>query len=103
METTRKVLAIVIGLLIIVAVVLLARFVGDKVREKFLMPKPVAKVSQVVPAEQAEAPQVMMTANKSATYSAIPATGPESFGYLLLAILFLGGVSSLALSRRVAS
>ena len=103
MEEVRKVLAVVVGILILVAVVLLARWTGEKIREKFLVPKlPVVITNTVENPEAAPSTLLNTQNNPTATVSAIPSTGPEDFGYLAMGLVFVSGLSSLALARRKA-
>lgn len=102
METdrVRQVVAAIVGILVIVALVLLARWTGDRIRERFLAPKVPSPV-QVTPVEEQEKPAA--TGTNTATYSAIPATGPNDLGYALLAFLALGGILSLRVAKRLAA
>jgi len=95
METAKTIAAVILGILILVGVVLLAKFVGDKIREKYLTPKTV--VTDIAPTPNLIVPEEMP---KTATYSAIPKTGPREFGYFLIIFLLILGSSTLAVSYR---
>lgn len=89
MERVRQITAVFVGILVIVVLILLARWTGDKIRERFLSPKP------VVVTKPASIVQTLKEENKvlpAATYSAIPSTGPANFGYFLIAMFFLSGL-----------
>lgn len=94
-DWTRKVLAALVGLFVIIVLVLSAKWVGDKVREKFFTPKGPTVNSQIIPVEDNTAQE---TGNQS-TASAIPKTGPADVGYFVMGLLFLGGVVSLTLAK----
>lgn len=98
MERGRQVAAAIVGIFVIIVLIFLARWTGDRIKEKFLVPKP-AVVTQIKPApvETATNPQVAPVS----TVSAIPATGPADFGYFLIGLMFLSGLSIKFLDRRV--
>ena len=102
MDRSRQIAAAIVGILIIVVLVLLARWTGDRIRERFLTPKLAPVVAPkttpiIIPPVE---PQTNVTI-RTATYSAIPATGPADFGYFLIGLFFLSGLSLSALSRRI--
>ncbi len=96
METLRKIIAAIVGILIIIAIILLAKWVGDQVREKFLTPKSTVTVQQTQPTEN---PTVEATSSSTATYSAIPQTGPKEESYALFAFLAIAGLASIKLAH----
>jgi hypothetical protein len=86
-----------VAALVLVVVVLAARWTGEKIRERFLSPaKPPVTVYQ--PGNSQNNPS--SEKSKTATYSAIPETGPESFGLVMAAVSALGGLSSLYLAKK---
>ena len=96
MEVLKKVLAVVFGILLLVLVVFVARWVGDKIRERYFAPKVIvttnAPESIVIDTQPTMIPKV-------ATYSAIPKTGPAEIMYLMSGFGLLSGLASLKLSR----
>lgn len=97
MDLLKKIFGFVVAALILVAVVLAARWTGEKIRERFLSPtKPPVTIYQPgnTPANSSG------DQSKTATYSAIPQTGPESFGLIMAAVSALGGLSSLYLAKK---
>lgn len=89
MELLRKILAILIGILILIGIVLLAKWVGDRVREKFFTKK--TSVVQVIPPEDVPT-ESRSTGSNTATYSAIPTTGPNDILYVVVGMAGLVGV-----------
>lgn len=100
MEGTRKVLAVVIGVIILILVVLVAKWVGEQIRQRFLTPKPPVSAPAPQVPEIPEETTPLLPTPPMATISAIPRTGPEDAGYLIIGFLFLVGVSALALDRK---
>lgn len=91
MESSRKVLAGIMGILVIVVLILLAKWTGDRIRERFLKPKtPVA----VVTTQPVKTDNLLgdTTTDNTATYSAIPSTGPNDWLYAVAGIMFISGV-----------
>lgn len=109
MEIARKVIAVIVGILVIIALVLLARWTGDQIRNRFFAPKPVVQV--IPPEEPAPQPQTNTgntqgnggntLGSNTATVSAVPATGPEDAIYPIFAFLFLSGAGTLAYARKI--
>ncbi len=99
METdrVRQIAAAIVGILVIVVLVLLARWTGDKIRERFLTPKP-AVVSQ--PAPIVQIPKEENKVLTSATYSAIPSTGPNDWAYVALGTMAILGFGFLKFASR---
>lgn len=98
MERSRQIVAVIVGILVIIALVLIAKWTGDQIREKFFAAKktpvvtqPVESVKPVVPAE----PAVVSVA----TPSAIPATGPNDWVYVASVTVAVLGLSFLRLAR----
>lgn len=104
MERARQIAAIIVGILLIIVLILVARWTGDRIREKFLTPKApslvettkTSPVYQPVPAAQEQT----LSNPSGSSLSAIPSTGPADFGYLVIIFLLLGGTVSKALARR---
>lgn len=87
-DRVRQIVAAIVGIFVIILLVLFARWTGDKIRERFLTPKPVTKIAQTVPTSvEPTQPEV----SPASTVSAIPSTGPADFGYYLLGLSFLAG------------
>lgn len=103
METGRKVVAAIVGIIVIILLVLLARWVGDQVRQRFF------SSNTVINEQTVQVPQAIPTtdlivdrnATKSATLSAIPATGPVETFYVIASFLALTGLGSVALSKKI--
>lgn len=89
-DLLRKIVAAVVGIIVIILIVLAAKWIGDRVRDRFF---PIS----VTPTPT---PVVTITPTKVPTYSNIPATGPEDFAYILVALMGLGGISALAFSKK---
>ncbi len=117
-DLVRKVAAAIVGLIIIIILVLLAKWLGDRVRERFFPQKNSTANVQVIPPE-VNAPTTNSPANSKnstnptsstntasptsgsvSTVSAIPATGPNDWNYLILAVLALSGLSTLAWAKK---
>lgn len=97
METLRKILAAIIGLIIIIAVVLLAKWVGDQVRLRFFTPKTVSNV-QIIPPENKPAPTKPTEKTNPVQTTApatTPATGPNDWIYAAVAVLFISGIATI--------
>ena len=91
-DRVRQVAAAIVGILIIVVLVLLARWTGDQIRERFLTPKPAVVNNQPVsPSPVVNSPETISVETPSSTLSAIPETGPADFGYFLLGLGFITG------------
>lgn len=99
METLRKVLAAIIGLIIIIAVILLAKWVGDQVRLRFFTPKTVSNTqittpaNNQVPAKQTETTSQSQTGTQTTLPATTPATGPNDWIYVAVAFLFISGLA----------
>lgn len=98
MEAARKVLAVIVGILILVIVVFAARFIGQKIQQRIFTPKTV--VTENLPVVPVQTSPSLITKNNIATISAIPKTGPEDIGFVVMGLMFFGGISSLTLSKR---
>ncbi|MCL4397691.1 hypothetical protein M1403_01540 [Patescibacteria group bacterium] len=102
-ERARQAAAIIVGIILLVLVVLLARWTGERIRERFLTPKPPV-VTSTPPEENTESatPSSLLNngGSKTSTVSAIPSTGPEDFGYLVMGLVLVSGLSSLALAHK---
>lgn len=97
MDLLRKILTLLLAALVLVIIVLAARWTGEKIRERFLQP---AKPPITVYQPGITSTNITTNSTKTATYSAIPKTGPEEFGLVMTAISMLGGISSLVLARK---
>lgn len=100
MSTAKNILAVVLGILVLILVVLLARWVGDKIKERFTTPKTVVTTNppvETVPNTTTTNPEASPT---PVTYKAIPKTGPE-FVYLFTGLSTLAGVISLKFSKKI--
>lgn len=111
METLKKVVAAIIGILIIVALIFLAKWLGDRIRERVFPAKTetetVTQVAQpnVVKPLPIRVKQANITPNnaKLATISATPATGPYDAIYLLLGFVAIAGLTTKFLAGKVIS
>ena len=108
METLRKIIAAVIGILIIVALIFFAKWLGDRIRERiFPTTSNAQKVVNTTPTVAAPAPTrnvpgtTKVITGKSATMSAIPATGPVETAYLLFGLLASAGVASKFVASKI--
>lgn len=103
METARKVAAVLVGVLVLVVVVLLARWVGEQVRGRIFTPKTVVTApAPTAPEVTTEKPSLLTEEQKQATVSAIPKTGPVDFLFPLIGLAMFSGVFSLSLAHRKA-
>ncbi|KKU92477.1 MAG: hypothetical protein UY21_C0001G0100 [Microgenomates group bacterium GW2011_GWA1_48_10] len=106
-DTIRKIVAAVIGIIIIILLVLLAKWVGDKIRERFLTPKTPTATTQEIPPEDSTPVSTpsgtTYPPSGQPPYTTIPATGPEDWAYVFLALLALTGFSSLLFARKLSS
>ena len=99
METSRKIAAGIIGLVIIIALFFVAKWTGDQIRERFLKPKaPAMVITAKAPVTKNDNLLGEKTA-KTATYSAIPSTGPNDWVYLAFVVLFASGIVTLKLAN----
>lgn len=103
-DLVRKIVAAVIGLVVIILIVLAAKWIGDRVRERFFpggltpTPTPVITVTPVPSGYVTLTPSGGPTAVP--TYSRIPATGPEDYAYIVVALMALGGIGALSLVKK---
>lgn len=95
METLRKVLAAIIGLIIVIAVILLAKWVGDQVRLRFFTPKTVSNVQITTPVVSPAPSKTTENAGQVQTGmpATTPATGPNDWIYVAVAFLFISGLA----------
>lgn len=103
-DLIRKIVAAIVGLIVIILIVLAAKWIGDRVRERFfpggITPTPIPTVS-ITPTPSGYvtlAPSGMPTLVP--TYSNIPKTGPEDYAYVIVVLMALGGIGSLVVSKR---
>ncbi len=100
METSRKVAAAVIGLVIIIGLFFVAKWTGDQIRNRFLKPKAPAVVVTTIKTPTTKSDNLLgEKATNTATYSAIPKTGPNDWIYLVFALSFVSGLTFLRLTR----
>jgi cytoskeletal protein RodZ len=99
MDSTPKFLLAILGVFLLIVVVAGAWFLGNSLRGWIVVPKPLT-----VPSETAEESASLLgeqtEAQEKATYSAIPETGPEETGMLLIAFSFVGGLTALTAAKR---
>lgn len=115
METTRKIIAAIVGIIVVIVLILLARFVGDQVRQRFFQSTSVVEQTVAVPkpkptSELVKAPTPSVTDETGSTTEAgkgkgkgvttIPATGPREDAMMAMGLVFLTGVSLVALSKK---
>jgi hypothetical protein len=116
METLKKVVAAIIGILIIVALILLAKWLGDRIRERIFPAKTEtqteAQVTQpniVKPLPSriksgAVVPNTVTVNNaKLATISATPATGPNDMIFVVMGFIAVAGLTSKFLANKAIS
>lgn len=99
MELSRKITAAIIGVLIIIGLFFAAKWTGDRIRERFLKPKAPSVVTTVKPKPTKNDNLLGDKTTQTATYSAIPSTGPYDIFYLIAGLLFLSGLTMVKLSR----
>lgn len=101
MEVLRNILAAVFGIIILIFVILLARWTGEKIRERFFTPKQIVTVQETTPPSLMDQKIDQKTDQKSAAtpVSTIPSTGPAEVIYLLSGLTAAGGI----LLRRISS
>lgn len=100
-DTIRKVVAAIVGLIVIILIVLLAKWLGDRIRERFFENNP--PVVETIPPEDSNESTPSgkpIYDPKTGTYSAIPATGPNDFGYAMIGFLAVAGLSSLVIAKK---
>lgn len=109
-DLVRKIVAAIVGLIVIIAIVLLAKWAGDLIRARFIDNKKPPVVQ--TPTKPTTNPNPTPNTNnqpgfdpktgtyKISTISAIPATGPNDTLYILLAVMGLGGATILTLSKK---
>ena len=96
MELLRKIFAALIGIIILILVVLVAKWTGEKIKEKFFSPK----TPSVIEVENStEGSNLVINKNKE-TYTSIPQTGPELFGLVALGFSAVGGVATRFFSKK---
>jgi hypothetical protein len=115
METLKKVVAAIIGILIIVALILLAKWLGDRIRERIFPAKTetqtVAEVVQpnvVKPLPSrikagAVVSNTVTSNTKLATISATPATGPSDMIFVVLGFVAVAGLTTKLLANKAIS
>lgn len=100
MEGARKVAAIILGVVVLVGIILAARWTGEQIRQRFFAPRPTIITS--VPAPAPENQESLMNLPKKspvATTSAIPKTGPAEVFYLFSGLAAASGI----VLRRISS
>lgn len=108
METLKKVVAAIIGILIIVALIFLAKWLGDRIRERVFPAKTetqtVTQTAQpnVIKPLPTRVKQTTVAINnaKLATISATPATGPYDAIYLMLGFVAVAGLTTKFLANK---
>lgn len=101
MENARKIAAAVVGILVLVVVFFLAKLAGDQIRQRFLKPKtPVSVTVNTKPVVNESNNLLNEKPEQTATYSAIPSTGPNDWIYVVLGFLFVSGLSVLRFAKR---
>lgn len=111
METLKKVVAAIIGIIIIIALILLAKWLGDRIRERIFPAKTetqtVTEVTQpnvVKPLPtRIKAGTVVANNPKLATISATPATGPADTMFLVLGLIAFAGATTKFLANKAIS
>jgi hypothetical protein len=92
-DRLRQILGAIVGIFIIIVLILVAKWAGDRIREKFLAPKPsVVDQTESMPSQAIPTPTPVPTPAVKGTYSStIPATGPSDFLYPLLGLFLASG------------
>lgn len=94
-DTGRKIVAALVGVVLIVLLVIVAKWTGDQIRSRLVKPQPVAVVEQPVSENL-----LGDNTNQTATYSAIPSTGPNDWLYAVSGIMLVSGLGLLRLAKR---
>lgn len=100
-DILRKVAAAIIGVFVIILIVLAAKWIGDRVRERFFPGTTVGGTTAPTPTnspDQSNTPT--LTPTSMPTYSQIPNTGAENFIYVLIGLMTLGGSSAILLAKK---
>lgn len=92
METLRNILAAVFGIIILVFVILLARWTGEKVRERFFTPKQIVTVQETTPPSLMDQKTDDKKPSTTSSVSTIPSTGPAEAIYLLSGLVAVSGI-----------
>jgi len=95
--------AAVVGLVVIIAIVFLAKWLGDLIRTRFIdnkTPKVETTTTPSTNATDSGAVNPTNTTYNISTVSAIPATGPNDSAYLMLGLMAMTGISLLTLSKK---
>ncbi len=90
MSVAKNILAVILGILFLIFVVLLARWAGDKIKERFTTPKTVVVTNTSAPVVVVEPPP---TATYSAAISNIPKTGPVEIFYVFSGLAAVSGIA----------
>lgn len=93
-DLVRKIVAAVVGLIVIIAIVFLAKWLGDLIRTRFIDNKTPKVETTTTPSTNAT------DSGTVSTISAIPATGPNDSAYLMLGLMAVTGISVLTLSKK---
>lgn len=93
MESSRKIAAGLIGVLVLIFLFFAAKWTGDRIRERFLKPKSPAVVATTKPPTTTSDNLLGEKATPTATYSAIPSTGPNDLLYVIAGIMFISGIA----------
>ncbi len=101
-DILRKVVAAIVGLIVIILIVLAAKWIGDRIRERFFpgtitpTPTPVVTITPIPTGYISPMP------TRVPSYSHIPATGTEDYIYVLVGLMAIGGTSALVLAKKKA-
>ncbi|MBI3559122.1 hypothetical protein HY085_01885 [Candidatus Gottesmanbacteria bacterium] len=92
MSGSRNIIAAFLGILMLILVILAARWTGERIKEKFSQPKNITSV--VVQKSQSKP-------DPTASISAIPVTGPNNLNYYFLIVVFTSGLFCLLTTLRI--
>ena len=94
-DLLRKIVAAVIGIIVIILIVLAAKWIGDRIRDRFFPSSPTPTSTPTV----TQLPTNIATPTITPP-GQIPSTGPMDIGYVLIGLSALGGLTTIALSKR---
>jgi len=101
MDTAKKILLIALGLVLVIAVLVIATWLGSLIRSKYLVSKPLVNMPLI---ETNPAPQEsLLEPDKTSSVpgaTTIPQTGPQDLGYLIMGLLLVTGVTTLRRANR---
>jgi hypothetical protein len=96
-DLLRKIAAAIVGIIVIILFVLAAKWLGDRIKERFF-PSTLPVVTPTTTPVPSNYPGVTVT--PIPTYSTSPSTGPNDILYIVVGLMAVGGGSALVLSKK---